>query len=762
VGDDLYATLHVTADAEPRDLKKAYFGLIRQFPPETHAEEFQKIRAAWEVLGNPDARKAYDASRGVASSAQLGDELAVIMRSALEAIEAREWERAIPLLEGVVKERPEAQEARARLCGCLLNLQRPGEAGMHATELARHHPTLAQAPLLAGYAAMALKRWTEARAHFVRAAELDPLDFRPIRSVVDVDLQEREGKSALAFLDEKLAAAPESMRLGLRMERVSVLHFLERISDADQELNALEREATTPELKEELGWFYEREAASHFARTKHARADAILARLGATAPTRGSVALTKPVTLPLKTIPAAALTWLLAQREKPELFFLGGHGLITDSLLMLGAAAIFGAVVLLGFNSTSVWSLGEQIFSGVVFSATGAMFGATALRWTRALMSPVGNFSVVHRIYFIDVAVDEVRFMPLMRLSSINATHQGTNGVYSHTTFGLAFGNESRNFSVNSRYRAEELGKLLHQLRGRLLDLLHSGMLAGEEGADLLPSNLFDHPAAPQPSRRPRWVMGGAALGVLLCLLAGVMAARAFHEKNWLDAMADGSAGTLRKYLATRPPERFVKEAERALLDAKATAVKRLDTNAPRLARALENTDPGSPTLLFVDFAGEGTAATLVPPAGSKLAELPGSEFLPLGRERHENELIDSLQQRVDQQAGAGWFTVKRGTGPLTLRLTYRLSLSGGVYRFKSTGAPSPVLWPEALLEGTATLGDERRVLVATSARVVQLPEQIVAALNKGDSSTAGSLVFESVWTELGNQLSLLLGVSKG
>ncbi|MEO9931525.1 J domain-containing protein, partial [Rhodopirellula bahusiensis] len=41
-------------DFDRRDLKRAYGKLIRQFKPETHPQEFQRIRAAYEQLENAE------------------------------------------------------------------------------------------------------------------------------------------------------------------------------------------------------------------------------------------------------------------------------------------------------------------------------------------------------------------------------------------------------------------------------------------------------------------------------------------------------------------------------------------------------------------------------------------------------------------------------------------------------------------------------------------------------------------------------------
>lgn len=58
--EDYYALLGVDAAADPAALKRAYIAKTKEFPPETHPEEFQKIRAAYETLRDPARRKEHD------------------------------------------------------------------------------------------------------------------------------------------------------------------------------------------------------------------------------------------------------------------------------------------------------------------------------------------------------------------------------------------------------------------------------------------------------------------------------------------------------------------------------------------------------------------------------------------------------------------------------------------------------------------------------------------------------------------------------
>lgn len=61
--EDYYRTLGTTAKAGPEKIKERYFEKLREFPPETHPEEFQQIRKAYETLKNPDERRKYDILR---------------------------------------------------------------------------------------------------------------------------------------------------------------------------------------------------------------------------------------------------------------------------------------------------------------------------------------------------------------------------------------------------------------------------------------------------------------------------------------------------------------------------------------------------------------------------------------------------------------------------------------------------------------------------------------------------------------------------
>ena len=48
--DSPYALLGVTPEADPAAIKAAYYRQLRQFPAHSHPQEFQRLRAAYEMV----------------------------------------------------------------------------------------------------------------------------------------------------------------------------------------------------------------------------------------------------------------------------------------------------------------------------------------------------------------------------------------------------------------------------------------------------------------------------------------------------------------------------------------------------------------------------------------------------------------------------------------------------------------------------------------------------------------------------------------
>jgi curved DNA-binding protein CbpA len=57
---DPYRMLGIERSATEAEIKRAYFQLVRQFPPEKAPEKFQEIRAAYEKLRTAESKAQVD------------------------------------------------------------------------------------------------------------------------------------------------------------------------------------------------------------------------------------------------------------------------------------------------------------------------------------------------------------------------------------------------------------------------------------------------------------------------------------------------------------------------------------------------------------------------------------------------------------------------------------------------------------------------------------------------------------------------------
>ncbi|MCL4441528.1 MAG: DnaJ domain-containing protein [Firmicutes bacterium] len=98
--ENYYKILGTNASASQETIKRKYIELVKAYPPETHPEEFQRIRRAFETLRDPVKRSEYDLMR------KYGNRIEKIMDEALECMEEEQWEKASALLRQAMKIAP--------------------------------------------------------------------------------------------------------------------------------------------------------------------------------------------------------------------------------------------------------------------------------------------------------------------------------------------------------------------------------------------------------------------------------------------------------------------------------------------------------------------------------------------------------------------------------------------------------------------------------------------------------------------------------
>jgi len=99
-----YSVLGVSPQADSETIRQQYLDLVRQFPPETHPEDFATIRHAYEVLSDVNARHRYDRERFYGTTATQ-------LRALIEQHgENGRFEEAARLLKQVVDMDPKMEE----------------------------------------------------------------------------------------------------------------------------------------------------------------------------------------------------------------------------------------------------------------------------------------------------------------------------------------------------------------------------------------------------------------------------------------------------------------------------------------------------------------------------------------------------------------------------------------------------------------------------------------------------------------------------
>jgi curved DNA-binding protein CbpA len=119
---DYYATLKIDKSAGQTEIKKAYFALVRVYPPDKHPEEFMQIREAYEVLIDENTRSQYNAID------TMPDIVKMYFKEGQIALEAGEVEDAIRLLEQVIKSYPHFSVVNSLLGEAYLQNDNSGKA----------------------------------------------------------------------------------------------------------------------------------------------------------------------------------------------------------------------------------------------------------------------------------------------------------------------------------------------------------------------------------------------------------------------------------------------------------------------------------------------------------------------------------------------------------------------------------------------------------------------------------------------------------
>jgi len=633
--DNHYQVLRIERTADERAIKKAYFSLIREFPPDTHPEEFKRIRAAYETLSDPVARQRFDAVEK--DFREYGDEVGAALREIEELTKSGNDEAVQRKLKALLEERPDLIIARENLGFSYLRAKAFKEALAEFSALADKNPAEARYHLYKGLAFNRLEQPDKALASVEKAHQLKPDDLGIHLAFIDVLKAQRKLVEAVREIDLALegkeAKSEQAVVLGLR--RVDAIASLGSAEQAEAEVTGffeLVRQMNDPELPKYVSSQLAATAARLYARDDVSRANAVLRRCEEIYP-ESPVDHPYPIVTDVdrSALPEAGQAWLARQTPGPNSPVLAEAIWTGPVFALLGASLAAALTVYLIFDEPKPWGMAGLLVVAFFFGVLALAFGWVVRAIRGILSSPLRAFTTVHPLYLLRVRGDRIRVHSLFNLSGVRAVHHHTNGAYTNTQISLSFGTETVNLAIRGKDFAQGWLQYLVGCRQRSLELMMEGYLEAEHGVELIPPALLTSEKRRTPG--PRWGLrphapgaisearrfygGAAAVGLAAFLIAIPWHAKKVDDWAYRLAVRGQTIEAYTTYLVAYPEGRHAEDVKQSRA--------RIFKRAADAFRASANEGaPGAKGILAALSALEAAGVTTIPVTVTHDVKLPG------------------------------------------------------------------------------------------------------------------------------------------
>ncbi len=249
---DYYSILEITPEATSTEIKKAYFKLVRKYPPERHPEEFKRIREAYEVLIDQNTRKQYDEIE------TLPEQVKKIVRYGEKTLEEGNTSGVINLLEHALKIYPRFTVIK-NLLGEAYNAN--GNTGKAVTIFKE---LVSQEPENAGFAGKLAHAYLERGWHkkaikqYKKALDLDQDNISLWLGLIDSHLKDNDKTTAREVAYEALEVSNhrgwDNLELYYHIIQIDI--FTGSIEELKQHISEMQEKASTNnEDKSNVAWF---------------------------------------------------------------------------------------------------------------------------------------------------------------------------------------------------------------------------------------------------------------------------------------------------------------------------------------------------------------------------------------------------------------------------------------------------------------------------------------------------------------------------
>jgi tetratricopeptide (TPR) repeat protein len=200
MANEYYISLEITSNASAEDVKRAYFTMVRKYPPEQYPQKFKVIQEAYNTLRDRGARQDYDILQ------KHGGEIERLLEEVKQAGDKEDHARAVQLLKRVLIIHPENTGAMARLGEALIKANEPVEGVRVYQKLLELSINSSEYHVRASFACIDAYKATKESSYLAKVRDFceRALELEPINSMAHVAI-------ALSYYvaDDNINALPE-------------------------------------------------------------------------------------------------------------------------------------------------------------------------------------------------------------------------------------------------------------------------------------------------------------------------------------------------------------------------------------------------------------------------------------------------------------------------------------------------------------------------------------------------------------------------
>jgi tetratricopeptide (TPR) repeat protein len=203
--ENFYEILGIDINVTENEIKKAYFSKVREYPNETHPEEFQLITKAYNTLKDSVSRKQYNL--------EINNDGAYtkLLDKVTELINNENYNIAIVKLNEMLSTYSDDFTVQERIAYCYFNLEKYEESKKILLKLESQYPNNENVFEALGEVYLRLKMYNQAKVYYRKLVSINTNEANYLISLATCHFHLREYDSAISVIEEKLKQNKETV-----------------------------------------------------------------------------------------------------------------------------------------------------------------------------------------------------------------------------------------------------------------------------------------------------------------------------------------------------------------------------------------------------------------------------------------------------------------------------------------------------------------------------------------------------------------------